>query len=408
MTSRANAVSPAEGRGAVVAFGGFHLVLGVGLAVVELLQGRAVSNILVVSLYVTVPGVVLLYGGYRLPRTDIDPQFYPTIAYWCLGGFGLMLASLALYQFEPAESISDPVRGFLVLTAFGTVAGFGVGSRDALAKTRALTVESRNEELERTKAKLQKTVDRLEESNRKLGESNERLEQFAYVVSHDLQEPLRMVTNYLTLIEDRYGEKLDEDGEEFLEYAVDGAERMHEMIEGLLKLSRLGTEEETFQQVDLREVLTDVQKHLEMRISESDATVEVGELHSVEGDPDQLRQLLQNLVSNALEYSGDAPPKVSISARKDGDSEVRVSVRDEGIGIDPDEQERIFEIFQRLHTREEYSGTGIGLALCQRIVERHGGEIWVESEPGEGSTFSFTLPAAETRTRRANRQPPDQ
>ncbi|RDI70811.1 sensor histidine kinase [Halopelagius longus] len=396
MTFWTDAVSLSRGRETVVAFGGFYLALGVGLAFVELLEGKPVSNVLVVSLFVVSAGIVLLYGGYRLPRTDIEPEFYPTIARWCLGGFGLMFASLALYQLEPAESISDPIRGYLVLTAFGSVAGFAVGSRDALAKTHARRLESRNAELERTRDELRRAVERLEESNHKLEESNERLEQFAYVVSHDLQEPLRMVTNYLSLIEDRYGHELDEDGEEFLEYAVDGAERMHAMIDGLLELSRLGTEEETFRKVDLDGVLDDVRKQLEMRIRESGAAVEIEELPTVRGEEDQLRQLFQNLVSNALEYSGDDPPTVHVSARRNGESEVIVSVRDEGIGIDPDEQERIFEIFQRLHTREECSGSGIGLALCQRIVERHGGDVRVESEPEEGSTFSVTLSAADT------------
>jgi light-regulated signal transduction histidine kinase (bacteriophytochrome) len=344
-----------------------------------------VTNILLVSSFVTAPGVVLLYGGYRLPWTDIEPGYYPTIGGWCLGGFGLMFGSLALYQLEPAESISDPLRGFLVLTAFGTAAGFGIGSRDALAKTHARLLQHRNEKLERTRAELRTTVDELEESNR-------RLEQFAYVVSHDLQEPLRMVVSYLSLVEERYGDRLDEDGREFLAYAVDGAERMGEMVDGLLELSRIETGGDSFQQVELDEVLADVRRDLELRIRESNATVEVERLPRVEGDEDQLRQLFQNLVSNAVEYSGDEPPRVTVSAERNGDSGVTVSVRDEGIGIDPDQTDRIFQLFQRLHARDEYSGTGIGLALCKRIVERHGGDITVESEPGEGSTFHVTLP----------------
>ncbi|WP_254532771.1 PAS domain-containing sensor histidine kinase [Natrinema gelatinilyticum] len=228
---------------------------------------------------------------------------------------------------------------------------------------------------------------------RKLEKSNERLEQFAYAASHDLQEPLRMVTSYLQLIERRYADELDEDGEEFIEFAVDGADRMRDMIEGLLEYSRVERRGDPFEPVALDAVLTDVRTDLQMVIEESDAEITAESLPHVEGDPGQLRQVFQNLLSNALEYSGDDPPQVDISAVRVG-SDVIISVADEGIGIDPDDRERVFEVFQSLHAQDEHSGTGIGLALCRRIVERHGGEIWVESEPGEGTTFSFTLPAA--------------
>jgi PAS domain S-box-containing protein len=231
------------------------------------------------------------------------------------------------------------------------------------------------------------------EYQRKLEESNERLEQFAYAASHDLQEPLRMVTSYLKLIENRYGDALDEDGEEFLEFAVDGAERMRQMIDGLLEYSRVETSGDSFEPVDLNDVSDDVREDLRMRIDESNAEIATDDLPCVDGDDGQLRQVFQNLLSNAIEYSGDEPPQVDISATRDDEHWI-ISVQDNGIGIDPDEQERIFEVFQRLHTHEEHSGTGIGLALCQRIVERHGGEIWLESGPDDGSTFSFTLPAA--------------
>ncbi|QLG26261.1 PAS domain S-box protein [Halorarum halophilum] len=229
---------------------------------------------------------------------------------------------------------------------------------------------------------------------RQLRESNERLEQFAYAASHDLQEPLRMVSSYLQLLEDRYGDELDEDGREFLEFAVDGADRMREMIAALLEYSRVDTQGKPFEPVDLESVLADVLADLQFRIEEHAAEITDEELPTVEGDDSQLRQVLQNLLSNALEYSDDAPPRVHVSTERAG-GEWILSVSDEGIGVDPDDHERIFEVFERLHTREEHAGTGIGLALCKRIVERHGGEIWVDSEPGEGATFSFTLPAAD-------------
>ncbi|WP_375137275.1 MULTISPECIES: PAS domain-containing protein [Halostella] len=232
------------------------------------------------------------------------------------------------------------------------------------------------------------------ERERKLEESNERLEQFAYAASHDLQEPLRMVSSYLQLIERRYGDDFDDEGREFLEFAVDGADRMRDMIDSLLAYSRVETAGDPLEPVDLNAVLDDVRADLRVRIEESDADVDVGDLPRVEGDDNQLRQLFQNLLSNALEYSGDEPPRVTVDAERTG-SAWTVSVSDEGIGIDPEDQDRIFEVFQRLHGVDEHAGTGVGLALCQRIVERHGGDIWVESEPGEGSTFRFTLPAAE-------------
>ena len=244
---------------------------------------------------------------------------------------------------------------------------------------------------------------------RDLEASNERLEQFADAVSHDLKEPLRMVSSYLELLEERYGNELDADGEEFLAFAVDGAERMRDMIDGLLEYSRVETRGEPFEPVDLDAVLADVRDDLAFKLEETDADLTVESLPRVEGDGDQLRQVFQNLLCNAIDYSGDDPPRIHVGAercearnasKRSGEAaeyegaERTVSVSDEGVGIDPDDQERIFGVFQRLHSHEEREGTGIGLALCERIVERHGGEIRVDSEPGEGATFSVTLPAA--------------
>ncbi|AEH36830.1 MEDS domain-containing protein [Halopiger xanaduensis] len=231
---------------------------------------------------------------------------------------------------------------------------------------------------------------------RALEESNERLEQFAYAASHDLQEPLRMVTSYLQLLENRYADAFDEDGEEFLEFAVDGAERMREMIDGLLAYSRVETQGDPFEPVDLDSLLDAVREDLQIQIDETDAEITADDLPRVSGDASQLRQVFQNLLENAIRYSGDDPPRIRTDATRRGREWV-ISVEDDGIGIDPDDQDRVFTVFDRLHSREEYEGTGIGLALCQRIVERHGGDIWVDSEPGEGSTFSFTLPAVRDR-----------
>ncbi|MFC6763915.1 PAS domain-containing sensor histidine kinase [Natrinema soli] len=236
----------------------------------------------------------------------------------------------------------------------------------------------------------------LNETVSELEASNERLEQFAYAASHDLQEPLRMVSSYLQLIERRYADELDAEGREFIDYAVDGADRMREMIDGLLEYSRIDSQGDPFEPVDLDAVLADVLTDLQVMIDRSDAEISIEPLPEVRGDSHQLRQLFQNLLSNAIEYSGDEPPRMDVTAERSGRT-WEISVRDEGIGIDPDKQDRVFRVFQRLHSREEYEGTGIGLALCRRIVERHSGRIWVDAEPGEGSTFSFTIPADGSR-----------
>jgi|AntRauTorcE11898_2_1112593.scaffolds.fasta_scaffold00035_35 PAS domain S-box-containing protein len=225
---------------------------------------------------------------------------------------------------------------------------------------------------------------------RQLEESNERLEQFAYAASHDLQEPLRMVSSYLRLIEDRYADVIDEDGQEFLDFAVDGADRMRDMIDGLLAYSRIESEGDSFERVDLNVVLENVQESLQMLCDEQDADITATALPAVEGDRGQLRQLFQNLLENAIMYSGDEPPRIEVFAERQCDQWL-VSVRDEGVGIDPSDTDRIFEVFQSLGDGKQ---SGIGLALCKRIVERHDGELHVDSTLGEGSTFSFTLPAA--------------
>jgi signal transduction histidine kinase len=196
------------------------------------------------------------------------------------------------------------------------------------------------------------------------------------------------------LLERRYEDELDEEGEEFLEYAVDGADRMREMIDALLQYSRVEIQGDPLKPVELDAALEDVLANLQLQLEETDATVTTESLPRVEGDGNQLRQVFQNLLENALTYSGDEPPEIDISAERAG-REWIISVSDNGIGIDPGEIDAIFEVFERLHSREEYPGTGIGLALCERIVERHGGDIWVDSEPGEGTTFYVSLPRAD-------------
>jgi light-regulated signal transduction histidine kinase (bacteriophytochrome) len=234
----------------------------------------------------------------------------------------------------------------------------------------------------------------LERTAEELKRSNEELEQFAYIASHDLQEPLRMVTSYTQLLERRYAAQLDDAAREFIGYAVDGARRMQEFITGLLRYSRVGTETRVAEDVDLQEAFETVRANLRIAIEESGAAVEARGLPVVKGDARQLTQLFQNLIANGLKFRkpGQAP-HIEVWAEREGDS-WKVAVKDNGIGLDPQFSERVFTIFQRLHTRDEYEGTGLGLAICKKIVERHGGRIWFESTEGEGATFFFTLPAA--------------
>ena len=221
--------------------------------------------------------------------------------------------------------------------------------------------------------------------------SNADLEQFAYIASHDLQEPLRMVSSYVQLLANRYKGKLDQDADDFIGFAHDGATRMQRLINDLLTYSRAGTRELNFGEVNLETVFSQALDNLKMAIKDNRAIITHDPMPVAYGDSDQLIRVFQNLLGNAVKFHGDVPPQVHVAAEISA-NECVCSVRDNGIGIAPEYSNRIFLLFQRLHPRSEYPGMGIGLAVCKKIVERHGGRIWVESKPGVGSTFYFTVP----------------
>ena len=248
-------------------------------------------------------------------------------------------------------------------------------------------LRSANAELERRVAERTRE---LQIANEQLARSNRELEQFAYVASHDLQEPLRMVSAYGQLLERRYADRLDGDARDFLTFMTDGAKRLQGMIDDLLALSRAARGPE-LAPVALETALERATGNLTVAIQESGANLSKAALPSVMGDENQLTRLFQNLLSNAIKFHGKTPPSIRVASTDSGREWV-VSVTDNGIGIDPKFSERIFAAFQRLHGQAEYPGSGIGLTLCKRIVERHGGRIWVESEPGAGATFFFSLP----------------
>ena len=231
----------------------------------------------------------------------------------------------------------------------------------------------------------------LHAAHEELKRSNAELEQFAYVASHDLQEPLRMVASYTQLLGRRYEGKLDKDAHEFMSYIVDGATRMKQLIEDLLAYSRVGTKGQDFKPVALEAPLRRALFNLRAGIEEAGAAVTYDPLPTVQGDEVQLGQLLQNLIANSLKFRSNSVPRIHIAV-SEKNSEVEIEVRDNGIGIEPQYYERIFMVFQRLFNKGEYPGTGIGLAICKKVVERHGGRIWVESRPGDGTSFYFTLP----------------
>ena len=311
-----------------------------------------------------------------------------------------------------ARSISQPITQLTEMvnsvgkTSTKTLGTLMVSSNDEVGQL-CKAFEQMTERLKETTVSRDALVKEVTERKRaeedlairadELRRSNADLEQFAYVASHDLQEPLRMVASYTQLLAKRYKGKLDSDAHEFIAYAVDGATRMQELINGLLTYSRVNTRGNSSEPADCSFIFDQVLSSLQVAVQESGAVVTRDDLPTVMDDAVQLGQVFQNLIDNAIKFHGKDPPRIHAFAERKG-KEWLFSVRDNGIGIGPQYADRIFLIFQHLHSRTEYSGSGIGLAICKTIVDRRGGRIWVESELGKGATFYFTIPAVNKRT----------
>lgn len=311
---------------------------------------------------------------------------------------GVMVFGLAfVIAWWLARSVAAPLStlryGTKIIGAGNLDHKVGIDSKDEIGDlSRAFdSMTERLKSVTASREALRHEIAAREKAEKQLVASNKELQHFAYVVSHDMQEPLRMVSSYLGLIVRRYQGQLDSDADEFIGFAVDGANRMSNMIDGMLLFSRVHTEGESFEQVDMEDVLTEALENLAVSIKEAGAEIDQPPLPSVEADRPQIIRLLQNLISNAIKFCMETP-RIRVSAERQGDEWV-FAVQDNGIGISEADHKRIFMIFQRLHEQSDYPGSGIGLAVCKRIVERHGGRIWLDSSKGKGTTFFFSLPA---------------
>jgi PAS domain S-box-containing protein len=370
------------------------------------------------SIYAWNDSAERLYGFSReeaigAPHALLVPEGYPDrlkeiLHHIALGGNGENFESVR--RRKDGQHICVSITISPVHDARGIVIGASKIARDitrrvlaeeALRKTHANLeeqVKQRTQQLFRVNEMLQQEVterklmaQNLAAQAQELARSNAELEQFAYVASHDLREPLRAITSYVGLLEADYGDRLDESGREFLGYIQEGAQRMQALVHDLLTYARVGVKRSSDELTDSNEVLNGVLFDLQIAIAESGATITHDPLPSLYIESMLLKTLLQNLLANAIKFRSEAPPRIHLSAFKEG-REWHITIQDNGIGIAPKNQERIFEIFQRLHSRSKYPGTGIGLAICKKIVEQHGGKIWVESEIGKGAVFHLKFP----------------
>jgi signal transduction histidine kinase len=328
---------------------------------------RAASNL---EILLVLAGVLILGGvlgaGYLLRQTITRP----------LARLGAEARRVAGGEFSTPLTLASGPRE---LTAVG------------------IEIEAMRERIVEELAVAEAARLRVEGQARELGRSNAELEQFAYVASHDLQEPLRKITSFCQALQARYHGQLDERADQYIEFAVDGAKRMQTLINDLLAFSRAGRGGREHDLLDLNDVLAGALTALADALEDSEASVVADELPTVRGDRAQLTSLFQNLIANAVKFRGSEPPVVQLAARREGE-DWELACTDNGIGIDPDYAERIFLIFQRLHSRDAFQGTGIGLALCRKIVEYHGGRIWLDTQYFGGARFRFTLPIAKENT----------
>ncbi len=324
--------------------------------------------------------------------------------------FDIILLDLGLPDSDGIDTLKEvnkktPNSPIIVLTGLNNaeigILAVKMGAQDYLIKKEIdskhlsssirYAIERKKIELE-----LQKSQDTLEEKvkerTKELEESNKELQQFAYVASHDLKEPLRMITSFLQLLERRYADQLDEDATEFIGFAVEGAKRLDEMINDLLEFSKVTRKKIEFSMVDMNKVVEQTKLNLKYVIDTNNAEINYNTLPTVYGDEILMVQLFQNIIGNSIKYRNKESPEIDITATKESNY-YHFSITDNGIGMSPKHLNRIFTIFQRLHTNEEYEGTGIGLAIAKKIVLQHDGQIWVESELGKGTTFHFTIPS---------------
>ncbi|MFO7894966.1 MAG: ATP-binding protein [Longimicrobiales bacterium] len=342
----------------------------------------------------------LLVLDEALTVLTANPAFYETFQAGPHEILGFSLGELGDHQWdipplrERLEAILEggpPINDFQVEHEFPVI-GHRIMSVNARRIEREgqdlilLAIEDTTESV-RVRREREELVEQLEESNREL-------ERFAYVASHDLQEPLRMISSYTELLAERYKGELDEKADRYIEYAADGARRMQDMIEGLLQYSRATRLDENMETVDLNQVLTVIQRDVSTALEESGGSLTIADLPNVTGEANRLGQVFRNLISNAIKFRGEKSPEIRVTAERE-DGEWRIGVHDNGIGIEPQYADQVFLIFKRLNPRKEYPGAGLGLALCKKIVEFHGGRLEVESELDEGSSFYVILPARE-------------
>jgi signal transduction histidine kinase len=292
--------------------------------------------------------------------------------------------------FEDNLNLTSPPEIGELASAFNSMVGSLADARNQL-KGREQELYEANARLTQEIAEVKRAKEELRQLAAELERSNTDLQQFAYVASHDLQQPLQVIAGFIELLAKRSKGKLDERANEYIASTIDGVNRMSTLIKGLLEYARVDTQGKTFENTDCASSLGEALSILKKVVEESGARVTYDSLPTLKADAVQLTSLFQNLIGNAIKFRGDSPPEIHVSAVRKGDEQV-FSVRDNGIGIDQNSAGKIFEVFKRLPTRKEYEGSGIGLAICKKIVERHGGRIWVESEPAKGSTFYFTIP----------------